>query len=50
LEEVDVGKFLHFLDIVGFDNFLVVEEDPRWRTLAFEKLADECNVVTRRPY
>lgn len=47
-EEVDVGEFLHLVHIaLGFDYFLVVEEDPGLTSAFFggDGFAYECHVV-----
>ena len=44
-KEVNIRKLLHLIRIEGFDDFLVVEEDPRVMCFVGEWLADESDVM-----
>lgn len=44
-EEVDVGEFLHLINVSGFCHLLVIEENPRGLVLLRKDLADKGNVV-----
>ena len=48
LEEIDVSKLLHLLDIAFcFHHLFVVEQDPRFLAiLSRNRLANECDIMT----
>ncbi len=47
LEEVDICKLFHLINVHRFHHFLVVEEHPAFRLFLVHKLPDECHIMSK---
>lgn len=46
LEKVHIRKLAHLINIMGFNDLLIVEENPSWNISISQSLADESNVMS----
>jgi hypothetical protein len=47
LEKVHVRKLAHLINIMSFNDLLIVEEHPSWNIGISQSLADESNIMSR---